>query len=91
MLTRRALLAAVPALALVPCGPTNSPQPPRVFIGRLDVGQDLYGRDPDPSMASWLPSEAEIEDWTRKTQEMARDLFGEPRRPHGRIQNLGWT
>jgi hypothetical protein len=42
-------------------------------------------------MASWLPSEAEIEDWTRKTQEMARDLFGEPRRPHGRIQNLGWT
>ncbi len=32
MLTRRALLAAVPALALAPCGPTNPPQPGRTGL-----------------------------------------------------------
>jgi hypothetical protein len=44
----------VPALALAPCGPTNPPQPPRVFIGRLDTGQDLHGRDPDPIMRTFI-------------------------------------
>lgn len=54
MLTRRAILAAVPALAAcaAPCGPTNPPQPGLVHIGRLDMGQDLHGRDPDPFIAT---------------------------------------
>lgn len=54
MLTRRAILAAVPALAAcaAPCGPTNPPQPGLVHIGRLDMGQDLHGRDPDPIVAT---------------------------------------
>lgn len=42
MLTRRALLAAVPALALAPCGPTNPPPPPK-------VGDWIDGTD-----AAWL-------------------------------------
>lgn len=41
MLTRRAILAAVPALALAPCGPTNPPQP--------RVGDWIDGSD-----AAWL-------------------------------------
>ncbi len=62
MLTRRAILAAVPALAAcaAPCGPTNPPQPGLVHIGRLDMGQDLHGSDPDPLMvdAFRIPGES---------------------------------
>jgi len=54
MLTRRVLLAAVPALALARCGPTNPPQPGRVFIGRLDMGQPLHGSDPDPIFRAFI-------------------------------------
>lgn len=81
MLTRRHLLtSAAGALALVAapkCGPTNPPQ--RVFIGRFDMGQDLHGSDPDPLLTLQMPSEAEIADWTRKAESMARDLGERPR------------
>lgn len=68
MLTRRALLAAVPALAAcaAPCGPTNPPQPGLVHIGRLDMGQDLHGSNPDLIFERWA------RDMVPHIREMAR-------------------
>ena len=55
MLSRRAVLLVAPALAAcaAPCGPTNPPQPPAVYISKLDMSQPLHGSDPDPILLTF--------------------------------------